>query len=141
MDLSRFLEKKDELSLTGPYDSYGSVNDPVKGNELLIGVRIYRMVYKEMGYSLNEDAPELLHACVIAMLELAYEMPVIKTMLLGPDAIIREVYGDEEPDEDGIRFANMAACALNEAFKGVVSQPERFEEFKDPARGEDKTAQ
>ena len=140
MDLNRFLDKRDEMRLTGDFDSYGSVKDPEKGNELIVGARVYRMVYKEMGYSLNEDAPDLLHACVIAMFELVYDMPVIKTVLVDPQAIIREVCGDEEPDRDAVRYANMAVCTLNEVFKGIMAQPERLDEFKDPSRGEKKNS-
>ena len=134
MDLNKFLDKSHELRLTGEYDSYGSVTDTEKGNDLMIGVRIYRMLYKELGYSLNQDAPPLLHACVIAMLELAHEMPIIKTVMLQPVTILKEVLGDEKPDIDAVRYANMAVCALNEAFKGVMAQPERMDEFKDPSR-------
>lgn len=106
-------------------DSIGSVVDTKTKNELAIGVHIHRDVYSGAGYICNEDAPEILHACVCALLEQIHEMPIIKTVLLKPEMIYEAIGDENEITEEIVRYSNMTLCALHEAFKGYLYENER----------------
>ncbi len=122
MKINEYLHKKDQYPMLKDFDSVGNVVDTEMKNELLIGVKIHRDVYSQMGYHLNEDAPELLHACVCAMFELIFEMPIIKTILLTPDAICDLLCDKEEVTDEMRRYAAMALTGLREAFAGHLAE-------------------
>jgi len=127
MKTKEYSQKKDQYPMIKDFDSVGNVIDTEKNNELLLGVKIHRDVYSLMGYNLNEDAPELLHACVCAMCEVIFEMPIIKTVLLTPDNICELLCEKEEVTEEMTRYAAMALTALREAFAGHLSERKRLQ--------------
>lgn len=122
MKIKEYADKKDLYPMLKDFDSVGNVVDPQEKNELLIGVKIGRDVYSKMGYYCNEDAPKLLHACVCALFEIIYEMPIIKTVLLTPDNITELLCEKEEVTEEMRRYAAMALYGLREAFAGHLEE-------------------
>lgn len=120
MKLKDYLNIKDQYSMPENIDSVGRVVDERRKNELLIGIHIHREVYSETGYICNENAPELLHACVCVLLKHIHEMPIIKTVLLKPEMIYEKICDKDEITEEIVHYSNMAMYALNEALKGYL---------------------
>lgn len=125
MKIQEYACKKDVYAIKTytEYDGIGSVADSEMKNELVIAVKIHRDVFSKTGYLCNAEAPELLHACVCAMFELVFEMPIIQTVLLTPDMIWEKFYEpEEEVTEELKRYASMALCGLREAFTGYLTE-------------------
>lgn len=122
MKVNEFICKKEQYPMNKELDNVGNVIDTETNTELIIGVHIHREVYSKMGYICNEDAPELLHACVCALFELIFEMPVIKTIVLTPELIYKSICEENEVTEEIVRYSAMALCALSEAFKGYLAK-------------------
>jgi hypothetical protein len=122
MKINEYFNKKNQYPMMEDFNSIGNVVDTERSNELFIGVRIHRDVYSQLGYYCNEGAPELLHACVCAMFEIIFEMPIIKTVLLTPKDVLELLCEEDEVTEEMKRYAAMALFALREAFAGYLSE-------------------
>ena len=127
MRVESYYDKREQYPMMKDFDSVGNVIDKEKNNELLVAVKIHREVYSELGYHCNEEAPQLLHACVCAMFELVFEMPIIKTVLLTLDMILELLCEKEEVTEDMRRYAAMSLYALKEAFAGYLAERNKAE--------------
>ena len=128
MKIKDYADKKDIYTIKSnlDYDGIGSVADPETNNELVIAFKIHRDVFSKTAYLCNEDAPELLHACVCSMFELIYEMPIIQTVLLTPSMIWEKLCEPEDNVTEEIRrFSTMALCGLREAFTGYLSERQK----------------
>ncbi|MGN0373025.1 MAG: hypothetical protein ACI4F3_09435 [Enterocloster sp.] len=121
MNLKRYSELRKKFPLPEYMESAGNAADPATGHVLSVGIMTRRKLYSEVGYICDADAPEELHACVCSMLEQIKGQAIIKTVLLTPRMIYEPVCGGEKPTEQLMHYADMALCALNQAFKGYLS--------------------
>lgn len=119
--IQEYASLRNKYVLPEQVESAGNVKDNKTGHVLAIGFRSKRYVYSEIGYICDEAAPDVFHACVCALMELVFEMPLIKTVLLTPDMVYSKICGEEPVTEEVTHYSNMALCALNEAFKGYLS--------------------
>lgn len=121
MKIKEYAKLKDKYTLPEEMISAGNVKESQSGHVLAVGFNTKRYVYSEIGYVCDKEAPEVMHACVCALMEQVFEMPLIKTVLLKPEMIYEKICESEQPSEEVVYYSNMALCALNEAFKGYLT--------------------
>ncbi len=121
MKIKQYADLRNKYTLPKEMLCSGNVRESKYGHVLAVGFNTKRYVYSEIGYICDESAPDVLHACACAMMELVFEMPLIKTVLLKPEMICEKICGNEEPSEELLYYSNMVLCGLNEAFKGYLS--------------------
>lgn len=132
MKIKKYAGMKELFALPDQMECAGNVVDKKSGHVLAVGINTKRKLYAELGYICDTEAPDALHACACAMIELVIGMPVIKTVLLTPDQIYGPICEGETPTEELIYYSNMVLCALNQAFQGYL----KTEKEGDSVRGE-----
>ena len=137
MKIQEYAALRDNYKLPAQMEGAGNVLDKESGHVLAIGFNTHRDVYKELGYICDPDAPEVFHACVCAVLETVYQMPLVKTVLLTPEMAYEKICGNEKPTEEIERYTYMALCALNEGLRGYVNmRNEKREKAMEETAGE-----
>lgn len=122
MKIERYAALRERYRMPDPVGCAGNAVDRRTGAWLSIGACTHRDTYQTVGYLCHENASDAFHACVCALLEQIRDMPVIKTVLLTPEAVLAPLCEEGDTPTDEMRYAAaLALAALRETLKGHLA--------------------